>query len=99
LFEWSASALFIEEDIAWIGLVNYPEGAENAGGLLRYDTRSGRAQMYMVDDVILGVTRWETSLYLDTTNGIYVLDNERFTRYRFEPDFDGAFQVIKETVN
>jgi hypothetical protein len=38
LADWSVSALYVEDDAVWAGLVNHPEGAGRSGGLIRYDS-------------------------------------------------------------
>jgi hypothetical protein len=94
--DWSVSNLLIEGDTLWASLVSHPEGADRSGGLLRHNLKSGVTRKYRVDEVIYRIERAPDSLYLSTSNGIYVLKNERLTRYLVEPDIDGKPVIISE---
>ena len=95
LADWSASALLVEEKDIWLGLVGHPEGATYSGGLLRYERDSGEAEEFDVGEVIFQMKRWQGSLYLATANGLYVLQDNRLTRYVFEPTLDGGTAIFK----
>ena len=92
---WSASALLVEEKDIWLGLVGHPEGATYSGGLLRYERDSGEAEELDVGEVISQIKRWQGSLYLATANGLYLLQDDRLTRYVFEPTLDGGTAIFK----
>ena len=92
---WSASALLVEEKDIWLGLVGHPEGATYSGGLLRYERDSGEAEELDVGEVISQIKRWQGSLYLATANGLYILQDDRLTRYVFEPTLDGGTAIFK----
>jgi hypothetical protein len=94
--DWSVSSLLVEGNTIWAGLVGHPEGADYSGGLLRHDLTSGVTRKYPVDDVIFRISRWRDALYLTTSNGIYVLKGDRFTRYRVEPDINGKPVIISD---
>jgi hypothetical protein len=98
LFDWSVLGFLIEDDTAWVGMVNYPEGATNSGGLLQYDLNMGRAQVHSIPDVIHSIVRVEGALFLGTTKGVYILRDGRITRHRAEPDINGRFIVISENL-
>ena len=92
---WSASALLVEEKDIWLGLVGHPEGATYSGGLLRYERDSGEAEEFDVGEVISQMKRWQGSLYLATANGLYILQDDRLTRYVFEPTLEGGTAIFK----
>ena len=92
---WSASALLVEEKDVWLGLARHPEGVTYSGGLLRYERDSGEAQEFDVSEVISQIKRWQGSLYLATANGLYILQDDRFTRYVFEPTLEGGTAIFK----
>ena len=52
LADWSVSAILIEKDAAWIGLVDYPEGEPYGGGLIRYDFKARTSRKYATEEVI-----------------------------------------------
>ena len=95
LADWSASALLVEEKDIWLGLVGHPEGATYSGGLLRYERDSGEAEEFDVGEVISQIKRWQGSLYLATANGLYILQDDRLTRYVFEPTLEGGTAIFK----
>jgi hypothetical protein len=45
--DWSVSSLLVEGDALWAGLVRHPEGADQAGGFIRHDLKSGVTRKYM----------------------------------------------------
>jgi hypothetical protein len=96
LFDWSVLGFLIEADTAWVGMVEYPEGAANSGGLLQYELKRGRAQVHPIPDVIHSIVRVDGALFLGTTKGVYVLRDGQITRHRAEPDIKGSFVVITE---
>jgi len=51
LANWSISALLVETNAVWAGLVRYPEGAELSGGLIRYDLPTGNVTRYSIPDI------------------------------------------------
>jgi hypothetical protein len=94
LADWSISALFVETDAVWAGLVNYPEGARRSGGLIRYDLSTRNVIRYNVPDIVLTMIRQNNALFIGTSNGLYVLRDGRFTRFRFEPNLDGKLEPV-----
>jgi hypothetical protein len=96
LVDWSISALLVEDDSVWAGLVNYPEGAERTGGLVRYDLSTHNVTRYYVPDIVLTLIRRGNALFIGTSNGLYILRDGRFTRFRFEPGLDGKFEAVRD---
>jgi hypothetical protein len=94
--DWSVSNLLLEGDTLWAGLVRHPEGADQPGGLIRHDLKTGSTKRFQIDDVIYRIQRSGDGLYLVTSNGIYVLRGDRMTRHRVEPDFNGNTVLISE---
>jgi hypothetical protein len=93
--DWSASAILVEPDAIWIGLVNRPEGADNPGGLLRYDRNTTQTQVYPIKSVITQIVRYNGALYLGTVHGLYVMRGSTFTRYLIEPALDGSLALVE----
>ena len=98
LADWSVSAVLVEADAVWAGLVNYPEGADRSGGLIRYDLSSRSVTRYDVPDIVLTMIRHDNALFIGTSNGLYILRDSRFTRFRFEPNLAGDFEPIPDSV-
>jgi hypothetical protein len=97
LADWSASAILIEEDAAWIGLVGYPEGEAYAGGLIRYDFDSRTSRKFPTEEVIHRIVRWKDRVYVATKNGAYQVSGTTLTkRYRVEPNIAHQFIIVTE---
>jgi hypothetical protein len=100
LADWSVSALMIEDQTAWIGLVGYPEGAAYSGGLLQYDLKSGVSGKFSADEIARQIVRWKDRLLVGTTNGAYEIWNDiLLARYRVEPNIDNRFIIVREVVS
>jgi hypothetical protein len=83
---WSGSAILLDGDDLWIGLMRRPEGAGYGGGLLRYNTKTGSARKYAFPDVIYTVDRLGDALYCGTSHGLYIVRDDKVAHLRFEPD-------------
>lgn len=86
---WSGSAIRLEGDGLWIGLVHRPEGADFGGGLLGYNIKTGSTTKYPFRDVINTIDRLGDALYCGTSDGVYVLRDRKLTQLRFEPNEQG----------
>jgi hypothetical protein len=98
LADWSVSALLVESDSVWAGLVRYPEGATQSGGLIRYSFSTRRVIKYEIPDIVLTMLRHNGALFIGTSNGLYVLRDIHLTRFRFEPDLAGQYEPIRAEV-
>jgi hypothetical protein len=99
LADWSVSAILVEEDAAWIGLVDQGEGEDNAGGLIRYDFKSGTSRTLPIEEVVHHIVRWKDRLYVATKNGAYLVQENRLVkRYRVEPDIANRFVIVTENL-
>jgi hypothetical protein len=100
LADWSVSAILIEPDAAWIGLVGYPEGEPYTGGLIRYEFRSRTTRKFAIEEVIHQIVRWQDRLYVATKNGAYLVQGGRLVkRYRVEPNIDNRFTIVSEDLS
>jgi hypothetical protein len=94
LAPWSASALLVEEDAVWVGLVRHPEGGVYSGGLLRLDRQTFFPRGYPIPDVITEIARGPGGLWVATANGIYCLQDEELRRYTVEPVGSGRYRLV-----
>jgi hypothetical protein len=97
--DWSVSALLVKDETLWAGLERRPEGAEFSGGLLRHNLKTSVSRIYRVEDVITSLHIFGGALVLGTSNGIYVLQNDRMIRHRLTPTLDGKFVFYSEPLN
>ncbi|MEO2004023.1 MAG: hypothetical protein ABGY41_07970, partial [Candidatus Poribacteria bacterium] len=67
--DWSVSALS-GRNVMWMGLVRHPEGAEQSGGLLRYDAKTAKTKIYPVTAVITGLHRIPAGIFALTHYGV-----------------------------
>jgi hypothetical protein len=95
LIDWSASAVLVESDAIWIGMIGRGEGADRSGGLLRYDRAAGRTQVFGIGDPITSIVRHEGDLVIGTVYGLYVMRGAGFTRYLIEPSLSGVPELIE----
>jgi hypothetical protein len=99
LADWSVSAILIEEDAAWMGLVNRGEGEDIGGGLIRYAFKSGTSHRLFSDEVVHHIVRWKDGVYVATKNGAYLVQENRLVkRYQVEPDIDNRFLIVSENL-
>lgn len=93
---WSGSAIRLDGEDLWIGLMRQPEGAAFSGGLLRYNTRTGAVGKYDIPDYIHTIDRVGDTIYCGTANGLYLLRGQKITHLRFEPDSIGKLTMTAE---
>jgi hypothetical protein len=86
---WSGSAMRLDGDDLWIGLMRQPEGAAFGGGLLRYNVKTGAVTTYKIPDYIYTIDRLGDAIYCGTSNGIYSIRGADVRQMRFEPDATG----------
>jgi len=65
--------------------VNYPEGVERSGGLIRYDLSTRKVTRYSMPDIALTMIRQNNALFIGTSNGLYVFRDGRFTAFDSNP--------------
>jgi hypothetical protein len=78
--QWSISALLVEADTIYAGLVDPADPGTRSGGLLRYHRKSKRVTVYSVPDPIHSLMRVDAGLFMGTTRGAYVLKDGAFAR-------------------
>ena len=93
LADWSTSSIYVENDYTWLGLVRHPEGEDFSGGLVRYSRKTGKTRTYAVPAVINVIFRVGKHLYLGTSDGIYVLANNKLRHVTFVPGADWHYVV------
>ena len=49
---------------------------------------------YCSYEIITQIKRWKDSLYLASTNGLFVLKDNYLTRYDFEPNLEGGTAIV-----
>ena len=95
---WSGSALRLDGDDLWMGLMRRPEGANYGVGLLRYNIGTGGVRKYAVADLIYTIDRLNSAIYCGTSNGLYIVQGDRITQLRFEPDAHGKLTMFSRQI-
>jgi hypothetical protein len=91
---WSGSAIMLDGEDLWIGLMRRPEGAGYGAGLLCYHTRAGTTTKYAIPDLIYTIDRLGDTLYCGSSHGLYTLRGSKLTQLRFEPDSRGNLIMV-----
>lgn len=89
LAEWSTKSLVVDGDVYWMGLVYRREGDEMSGGLLRYNKKTKAVKIFDVPRQIGCLVKHGRYLLIGTSEGLYILENERLTRVQGSVDVDG----------
>lgn len=95
---WSGSAILLDGDDLWVGLMRRPEGADYGAGLLRYNITTGAVAKYAAADYIHTIDRLGDTLYCGTSHGLYTVRGNRVTQLRFEPDDKGKLIMVPREV-
>ncbi len=95
---WSGSAISLDGDELWIGLMRRPEGADIAAGLLRYNIRTGAVETIAIPDIIFTVDRAGDALYCGTSHGLYIVRGSEITQMRLEPAATGKLVMIPRSI-
>jgi hypothetical protein len=94
---WSGSAISLDGDGLWIGLMRQPEGSAFGGGLLHYNPGSGLVTKYKIPDYIHTIDRVGDAIYCGTANGLYMIRGGEIVHVSFEPDATGKLTAIGRT--
>jgi hypothetical protein len=92
---WSASSMLVEQEAAWLGLVNHSEWRGFPGGLLRFDRASRTATVLPLPDVIGDIARVGDRLILATEFGIALYDGSTIRRYFIDETTAGRLRVVE----
>lgn len=94
---WSGSALLLDGDDVWIGLMSRPEGALNGGGVLRFNKVSGAVTVYPVPALVTGIARQQNLLCFASEHGVYILDftTGGWTHVTVEPSAERSQNIVE----
>jgi hypothetical protein len=95
--DWSTSALLVEPDTIWAGLVQNGEGIQVPGGLLRYNLTTHKATSLPLPDVIDKIISFRTRIYCGTSRGFAIVEQDKVRSFEFIPQLDGSYVVTPVT--
>lgn len=91
--DWSSSAILVEADAVWLGLVHNTEGRGPAGGLVRWDRKTGDTKRVAIPAAITVIRRFGGLLYLGTADGLFIVDGSTTTHVRVIPERGGGLRT------
>lgn len=91
--DWSSSAIYVNKQHIWLGLVGHPEGRPYPGGLVRYNRKDGTIGKYAIPKIINVIYKFGNDLYLGTSEGIYILSNEKIKYIGFSFDINHKYSL------
>ena len=92
---FSASAMLVEHDAVWLGLVQRSEWADGPGGLLRFDRQTETIAHVELHEIITGILRVGDALVLATDMGAAVLQRGKLRRFFVDQTTDGRLRVAE----
>lgn len=93
--DWSASALLVEPDAVWLGLVRHDEWRSFGGGLLRFDRVAQTATVIRLRETIGEIARLGNHLVMATEFGIAVYDGARLRRFFVDETTTGQLRIAE----
>ena len=97
LADYSVSAICIEPDAVWMGIVNSGEYGGSPAGVLRYDRMAQTVQRYELPDAVYGLTMSGNRTLVQTSSGMAVIDGEEIRRYFLDRTTDGRLRIAEAT--
>ena len=89
VLDWSATAMLVEPEAAWIGLVYHGEYGDSSGGLIRFDRATETCLKIALPDFIYEMVRIGEDLVLATDFGAAVVRNGKVRRFFIGPNLRG----------
>jgi hypothetical protein len=78
---WSVSAILVEPENVWLGLMHRGEYGDTSGGVLHWDRVGAKARSFKIEAITTGLARYNGRLYLATTEGAAILTGARIRRF------------------
>jgi hypothetical protein len=92
LADWSSSAILVEPDAVWLGLVQNTEGRGRDGALLRWDRKTGDTRRVPMAGIAV-IRRFGRLLYVGAADGVFIVDGAKVTQARVFPQRGGGLGV------
>ena len=92
---FAASAMLVEPDAVWLGLVHNGEWGSTGGGVLRFDRTTRQANRIALREVVGEIARVGNRLVMATTFGAALLDGDKLRRFFVDETSDGRLRVAE----
>ena len=96
--DWSVSAMLVEPDAVWLGLVHNGEYGSTGGGVLRFDRHTQQVTHYELREIVHQFARIQGRLLMATDFGAAVLDGTSLGRFFVDQTSDGRLRVAEALV-
>ena len=91
----SVSAILVEPDAVWLGIVRKGEYGGSPRGVLRYDRKTQTVRKYELPDAVYDFSASGNRMLIATSSGIAVIDGDQIKRYFIDHTTDGRLQVAE----
>lgn len=87
----ASSAIMVDDDYVWLGLVTHPEGADCGEGLFRLNRKDGTTKLFRFADTVSSILRRGENVYAFTDDGFYVIHGDGTMWVGVRPDPKGRY--------
>ena len=91
----SVSAILVEPDAVWLGIVRKGEYGGSPRGVLRYDRKTQTVRKYELPDAVYDFSASGNRMLIATSSGIAVIDGDQIKRYFIDHTTDGRLRVAE----
>jgi hypothetical protein len=95
--DYSISAICVEPDTVWMGIIYFGEYGGSPAGVLRYDRNTQAVHKYDLPDAVSGLITSGDRLLASTRSGIAVIEGNETTRYFVDRTTDGRLRLAQAT--
>jgi hypothetical protein len=95
--DYSTSAILVEPDSVWMGILHSGEWGGSPAGVLRYDLNTHAVHKYDVPDAVNGLIRSGDRLLASTRSGIAIIRGDETTRYFVDRTTDHRLRLTQAT--
>lgn len=95
--DFSISAILVEPDTVWMGILHAGEWGDSPAGILRYDRKTHTVHKYDLPDAVNGLVASGNRLLASTSSGIAVIEGDETTRYFVDRTTDGRLRLAQAT--
>lgn len=92
---FSISAMLVEPDAIWLGLVNNGEWGSTGAGVVRFDRKMETVQKFEIPNITSDISRFGNRLFLTNEFGVTVIEDGKIQRYFVDQLSDGRLRIAE----
>lgn len=96
--DFSISAILVEPDTVWMGILHSGEWGGSPAGVLRYDRKTHTVHKYDLPDDVNDIVASGNRILASTSSGIAVIEGDETARYFVDRTTDGRLRIAQATV-